>query len=98
MLLFLVQPSVDCCRFCLPVTPGLLLPPLLPMGDFFIDNIHFAVTLAVTADYVVANLLHCFCLLQLPLMFFVTAVNCRHFCQCWLLLLFLAAGILSPLS
>jgi len=42
--------------------------------------------------------LHCFCLLQLPLMFFVTAVNCRHFCQCWLLLLFLAAGILSPLS
>ena len=55
MLLFLVQPSVDCCRFCLPVTPGLLLPPLLPMGDFLIDNIHFAVTLAVTADYVVAN-------------------------------------------
>jgi len=34
-----------------------MLPTLMLMGDcFFIANIHFAVTLAITADYAVANM------------------------------------------
>jgi len=65
------------------VTPGLLLPPLLSTGDcFFITKNHFAVALAVAADYAVANMA-----LMLPLLPTLVAAA-----------VFVAAGALSPLS